>query len=100
MPQDLVPPVLGKQHRTGRGDPPAHPFQAGTFSCCAHEHAAPEESSVSVPLRRNQESCGEEGSQHLWEPAGEVGVLFAPGPLCAWLSAPFQPFLTLFDGLG
>lgn len=27
-------------------------------------------------------------------------VLLAPGPLCVWVSAPFQPFLTLSDGLG
>ena len=27
-------------------------------------------------------------------------VLLAPCPLCTWLSAAVQPFLTLFDGLG
>lgn len=73
-------------------------------SCSACGRAALEDSSIPITLRRKAGKLRRRGilvSMGIsWRSQFTKGVLLAPGPLCAWISAHVQPFLTLFDGLG
>lgn len=82
------------------------PFKvAPFFPCSSRGCAAPEDSSVSILFRKKkQESCGKEELQYFLGTYSRIHftrrVLLAPGPLCGWITAPFDTFLTPFDGLG
>lgn len=73
------------------------PFKvAPFFPCSSHGCAAPEESCISVLFRRKAGKLWKRGIAVFVGIYSRIQftrrVLLAPGLLCAWITAPFEPF--------